>query len=245
MQSRSHHWNWSGWQTGGYTGTGSTSYGSNTVGSDVEGRTCRTLISAKGYSLNRTCSAYTTSISGQVTCTGKSSLKGWVNTSRTATAYITVPARAQYAITYNANGGTLAAGTASFCSACGGNHKSFDYDCIISSAAPTREGFQFTGWNTAANGSGTSWAPGSRYTANAGMTLYAQWKVNSETYSRIDHEPASGISLSGFTSSDEGTFTYSQSLSDSEWFRILNVRKGARYTVTEEGTPQYRAGYSK
>jgi len=34
----------------------------------------------------------------------------------------------------------------------------------------------FKGWNTKSNGKGTSYAPGSKYKKNAGMTLYAQWK---------------------------------------------------------------------
>ena len=40
---------------------------------------------------------------------------------------------------------------------------------------PTRTGFAFVGWNTAANGSSTYYAAGAMYTANADITLYAQW----------------------------------------------------------------------
>lgn len=36
--------------------------------------------------------------------------------------------------------------------------------------------FSFTSWNTKADGSGDSYAPSSKYTANASATLYAQWK---------------------------------------------------------------------
>ena len=39
-----------------------------------------------------------------------------------------------------------------------------------------RSGYIFTGWNTAANGSGTSYTNGQAITAADGMTLYAQWK---------------------------------------------------------------------
>lgn len=35
--------------------------------------------------------------------------------------------------------------------------------------------YDFVGWNTAADGSGTSYPGGSSYTSNAGVTLYAQW----------------------------------------------------------------------
>jgi len=46
---------------------------------------------------------------------------------------------------------------------------------------PTRQCYTFVVWNTAANGSGTSYAPGANYTTNASVTLYAQWKVNTYT----------------------------------------------------------------
>lgn len=39
----------------------------------------------------------------------------------------------------------------------------------------TRGGFAFAGWNTAANGSGTSYADSAAYTFAANTTLYAQW----------------------------------------------------------------------
>ena len=46
----------------------------------------------------------------------------------------------------------------------------------------TRDGYMFNGWNTASNGSGTSYADGANYTApaeSAGqtITLYAQWRT--------------------------------------------------------------------
>lgn len=42
-------------------------------------------------------------------------------------------------------------------------------------SAITRSGYIFKGWNTAANGSGTSYAPGASFTLSANTTLYAQW----------------------------------------------------------------------
>ena len=38
-----------------------------------------------------------------------------------------------------------------------------------------KTGFSFGGWNTAANGSGTTYAPGAKIVANADITLYALW----------------------------------------------------------------------
>jgi uncharacterized repeat protein (TIGR02543 family) len=42
----------------------------------------------------------------------------------------------------------------------------------------TRTGYTFSGWNTAANGSGTSYADGSSYSFVASVTLYAQWSAD-------------------------------------------------------------------
>lgn len=45
----------------------------------------------------------------------------------------------------------------------------------------TREGYVFTGWNTAADGSGTAYAAGAQVTLTADTTLYAQWEINTYT----------------------------------------------------------------
>ncbi|MGB0730488.1 MAG: InlB B-repeat-containing protein, partial [Ilumatobacteraceae bacterium] len=52
-------------------------------------------------------------------------------------------------------------------------------DVTVSTTAPTRSGYTFTGWNTAADGSGTSYAGNDSYTLpNSGTdTLYAQWSL--------------------------------------------------------------------
>lgn len=42
----------------------------------------------------------------------------------------------------------------------------------------TRSGYVFTGWNTAADGSGTAYAERATYSANRALTLYAQWAVS-------------------------------------------------------------------
>jgi uncharacterized repeat protein (TIGR02543 family) len=41
----------------------------------------------------------------------------------------------------------------------------------------SRIGFAFAGWNTAADGSGTSYAAGAGYATDAAVTLYAQWSA--------------------------------------------------------------------
>lgn len=46
---------------------------------------------------------------------------------------------------------------------------------------PTRTGYTFAGWNTAADGSGTSYASGASFTINQATVLYAQWIPNTGT----------------------------------------------------------------
>ncbi|MBL8063643.1 MAG: S-layer homology domain-containing protein [Anaerolineales bacterium] len=46
----------------------------------------------------------------------------------------------------------------------------------------TRTGYSFSGWNTAANGSGTSYANGAIYNFTADITLYAQWTALPNTF---------------------------------------------------------------
>lgn len=48
---------------------------------------------------------------------------------------------------------------------------------VVSSNLPTRTGYTFTGWNKAANGSGTSHAAGSSYTVTGDTYFYAQWQA--------------------------------------------------------------------
>lgn len=71
-----------------------------------------------------------------------------------------------YAVTYNANGGTGAPSAQT---------KTYGETLTLSSTQPTRAGYTFLKWNTAENGSGTDYSPGGSYTANAAVTLYAQW----------------------------------------------------------------------
>ena len=95
--------------------------------------------------------------------------------SYTANAIVTLYAKwtaNTYTVTYNANGGTGAPAAQT---------KTHDVALPLSSTVPTRTGYTFADWNTSADGSGTSYAPGASYTANANVTLYAQWTETEET----------------------------------------------------------------
>ncbi len=55
----------------------------------------------------------------------------------------------------------------------------------LSANAFVRTGYSFTGWNTAANGSGTVYAAGATFPFSFGLTLYAQWIAASNTVTFI------------------------------------------------------------
>lgn len=78
-----------------------------------------------------------------------------------------MPDTTAYSVVYDANGGEGAPGS---------QMKAPGQTLALSETVPTREGYTFTDWNTAANGSGESFAPGSDYTADESVTLYAQWE---------------------------------------------------------------------
>ncbi len=77
-----------------------------------------------------------------------------------------------YTISYDANGGKNAPEQL---------RKIETVDVYLSSSVPTRDGFDFVGWNTKADGSGKKYSTGEIYTANQSVTLYAQWKDSGNT----------------------------------------------------------------
>lgn len=79
-----------------------------------------------------------------------------------------ISAKTHYTVAYNANGGSGAPASQT---------KWYGTTLKLSSTKPTRGGYSFKNWNTAAGGGGTAYSPSGSYTANAGATLYAQWTV--------------------------------------------------------------------
>ncbi len=55
----------------------------------------------------------------------------------------------------------------------------------------TYNGYEFTGWNKAANGSGTAYQPGDSLSLTSELTLYAQWKV-ADNVIRYDRNGGTG-----------------------------------------------------
>ena len=71
-----------------------------------------------------------------------------------------------YTVSYDANGGANAPA---------GQTKTYGVPLTLTESTPTLEGYGFTGWNTAADGSGTAYAPAGDFNVEADTVLYAQW----------------------------------------------------------------------
>lgn len=70
-----------------------------------------------------------------------------------------------YTLTYNANGGS------------GGPSSVSDItSTTISSAVPTRSGYEFLGWSTSSSATSASYVAGNSITLNSNITLYAVWR---------------------------------------------------------------------
>jgi len=81
-----------------------------------------------------------------------------------------------HAVTYDANGATSGIAPAN-------QTKIYNVALTLAtnSGGLARNGYTFSGWNTATDGSGTDYAEGAPYTANAAVTLYAEWAAAGPT----------------------------------------------------------------
>jgi len=79
-----------------------------------------------------------------------------------------------YTVRYNGNGGTGAPMS---------QEKTEDIDLILSFDVPTRNGYDFLGWNTSSNATEAEYMPGDIYDDNASVTLYAVWKKSNYEFS--------------------------------------------------------------
>ena len=72
-----------------------------------------------------------------------------------------------YTVSFNANGGISAPSSQT---------KIHGETLTITSAKPTREGYDFKGWATSSSATSATYAAGGSYTSNANVTLYAVWQ---------------------------------------------------------------------
>ncbi len=119
------------------------------------------------------------------------------NTAANVTLYAQFAA-VPYTVTYDANngGGTVAPQSFSITSG----------DTISSGSGLARAGDSFAGWNTANNGSGTSYTPGDTYDVPINLYLYAQW-IPSASHAVIYDANGGGGSTATQTFASGGSVT--------------------------------------
>ena len=100
-----------------------------------------------------------------------------------ATAVDTTPPAPSYTITYDGNASTSGSAPAS--------QSGSSYITIPgNSGSLSRPGYEFAGWNSAADGTGLVVDPASAFRPTSNITLYAQWKVASATTTTTTTAPA-------------------------------------------------------
>lgn len=159
-------------------------------------------------------------------------VKGWystdvssgdISTSKTVTL---TKINRQFAVAYNANGGTGAPASQT---------KTYGTDLVLSSDVPIRGGYIFRGWAKTSTGE-VLYYPGDTYSAEAAVTLYAVWEAVNYTIS---------------FNANGGTGTPSSVVKPHDSTIALPITEPTRshykfkgWSTTSSGTVQYVAGGS-
>lgn len=149
------------------------------------------------YTFAKTTSSYSRTIGFSLKSTGSS-----VSGTSSGSLAVSIPALTSHKVSYNSNGG---GGTINQ------QTKYYGTNIVLSDGSNfTRTNHTLTGWNTAADGSGTAYALGATYTVNSttNITLYAQWHMD---YIKPTITNAKAYRVQTATSStpyDNGTYIY-------------------------------------
>lgn len=150
-----------------------------------------------------------------------------VGAAMTASSYFTIPKLSSYTVSYNANGGSGAPSSQT---------KWYGKNITLSSTKPTRTGYTFQGWAKTSSGS-VVYTPGSSYTENASVTLYAVWKAITYT---VKYNANGGT---GAPSDQTKTYGVSLTLSSTKPTRTNYIFKGWG-TSASATTASYLSGSS-
>lgn len=110
----------------------------------------------------------TSATTGKISFSVKKASGSIAGTTMSSSVNVTIPAK-RYDISFNANGGSNPPAS---------QKKIHGTALTLSTGVPTRDGYDFVSWNTAADGSGTSYASGATFSTDAITTLYAQWHLS-------------------------------------------------------------------
>lgn len=141
---------------------------------------------------------------------------------------ISIPAKASYTITYNANSGSGAPSAQT---------KWYGEDLTLSSTVPTRTNYIFKGWATSSTATTAAYSAGGKYTANAAATLYAVWQLNA--YTVTYNKGANGTGTNTTDTKIHGT---PLTLKGAIFTRTGYTQTG--WSTTDGGSKTYNLNYS-
>ena len=188
-------------------------------------------------------SSYTHNPNGFVPCPGTINI---ISSSGSITP--TPTPSGTYTVTYLGNTNTGGSAPAPTTSYSGGTIVSI----LGNSGTFTKTGYQFAGWNTAADGTGTNYVGGDAFTINANTTLYANWIIggvrlvyNAGTGGSGTPPSSSGTFYTAFSEANvvgnTGSFTNSSGYTFGGWNTLANgtgtsYPAGSEYTMPGAGT---------
>lgn len=192
--------------------------GGQSATTDVGGHYAFTGVSDGTYTLTASAAGYTTGTMS-VTVNGAGT---------TADMALVSTGTALYTVTYNANGGTGTMTDPNSPYAAGAT-------VTVLNNTFSRSNYTFTGWNTAANGSGTAYANEATFAISGSVILYAQWSYSG----------GSGGGGGGGGGSSGGSSTkYTLTFETNGGSKIDSVTKASGTTIQLGTYVPQRAGYS-
>jgi len=120
---------------------------------------------------------YTAAVTGcGGTLSGNTYTTGVITTDCTVNTTFSLNSATSYTVTYNTNGASSGSIPAD-------QTKIHDVALTLATNAGNlaKTGYDFAGWNTTIDGTGTSYAAGASYTANVNVILYAKWTPVADT----------------------------------------------------------------
>lgn len=136
-----------------------------------------------------------------------------------------------HVITYNANGGTGSMNATKTCEP-------------VATSTFTRSGYQFTGWNTRADGTGQNVKAGDTASFTANTTLYAQWQSTSHT---VTFDTNGGNAIAPQTVDDKGKAKEPTAPTRDSWTFAGWYLNGVKYDFTTPVTQDItlKAGWKR
>lgn len=136
-----------------------------------------------------------------------------------------------HVITYDANGGTGSMNATKTCEP-------------VATSTFTRSGYQFTGWNTRADGTGQNVKAGDTASFTANTTLYAQWQATSHT---VTFDTNGGNAIAPQTVDDKGKAKEPTAPTRDSWTFAGWYLNGVKYDFTTPVTQDItlKAGWKR